>query len=135
MLIGTWRTTRENSATTRVEWDALGQVTRKARERLPYPKGASGEASLLEYREVLGSNCCDGSSDEGFLCFLHPKIVVGILELVELWKGLVVVPCLASSLEVYGVPSTCGKWVTRFVGKDVQPLQSVKLVYQLCSRS
>jgi hypothetical protein len=24
LLIGTWRTTRENSATTRVEWDALG---------------------------------------------------------------------------------------------------------------
>jgi hypothetical protein len=24
MLMGTWRTTRENSATTRVEWDALG---------------------------------------------------------------------------------------------------------------
>jgi hypothetical protein len=37
LLIGTWRTTRENSATTRVEWDALGQVIRKARERLPYP--------------------------------------------------------------------------------------------------
>ena len=37
----------ENSATTRVEWDVLGQVIRKARERLPYPKGASGEASLL----------------------------------------------------------------------------------------
>jgi hypothetical protein len=45
-LIGTWRTTRENCATTRVEWDILGQVTRKARERLPYLKGASGEASL-----------------------------------------------------------------------------------------
>jgi hypothetical protein len=57
LLIGTWRTTWENSATTRVEWDALGQVTRKARERLPYPEGASGEASLLEYREVLGLNC------------------------------------------------------------------------------
>jgi hypothetical protein len=56
MLIGTWTTTRENSATTRVEWDALGQVIRKARERLPYSKGASGEASLLEYREVLGLN-------------------------------------------------------------------------------
>jgi hypothetical protein len=56
MLIRTWRTTRENSAT-RVEWDALGQVIRKARERLPYPEGASGEASLLEYREVLGLNC------------------------------------------------------------------------------
>jgi predicted ferric reductase len=24
MLIGTWRTTRENGATTRVVWDALG---------------------------------------------------------------------------------------------------------------
>ena len=57
MLIGIWRTTRENSATTRVEWDALGQVIMKARERLPYPEGASEEASLLEYREVLGSNC------------------------------------------------------------------------------
>jgi hypothetical protein len=56
MLIGTWRTTRENNATTRVEWDALSQVIRKARERLPYPKGASREASLLEYREVLRCN-------------------------------------------------------------------------------
>jgi hypothetical protein len=28
-----------------------------------------------------------------------------------------------------------GKWVTRLVGKDVQPLQSVKLVYQSCSQS
>jgi hypothetical protein len=37
LLIGTWRTTRENSATTRVEWDALGQVIRKPREGLPYP--------------------------------------------------------------------------------------------------
>jgi hypothetical protein len=46
MLIRKWRTTRENSATTRVEWDALAQVISKARERIPYPKGASGEASL-----------------------------------------------------------------------------------------
>jgi hypothetical protein len=57
LLIGTWRTTRQNSATTRVEWDALGQVIRKPRERLPYPEGASREVSLLEYREVFGSNC------------------------------------------------------------------------------
>jgi hypothetical protein len=88
-----------------VEWNALGEVIRKARERLPYPKGASGEASLLEYKEVLGSNCCDGSS-EGFLYFLRPGTVVGILELVELWKGLIVLPCLASSVEVYGIRST-----------------------------
>jgi hypothetical protein len=106
MLIGTWRTTRENSATTRVEWDALGHVIRKARERLPYPKGVSGEASLREYREVLGSNCCDDSSDEGFLCFLRPGTIVGILELVELWKGLVVLPCHSSLVEVYGVCTT-----------------------------
>jgi hypothetical protein len=54
------------------------------------------------YREVLGSNCCDDFSDEGFLCFLLPESIVGFLELVELWKGLVVLPCLASSVEVYG---------------------------------
>jgi hypothetical protein len=40
MLMGTWRTTRENSATTRVEWDDLGQLIRKASGGLPYPKGA-----------------------------------------------------------------------------------------------
>jgi hypothetical protein len=56
LLIGTWRTTRENCATTRVEWDALGQVIRKAKQRLPYLKGASGECVVAEYREILGSN-------------------------------------------------------------------------------
>jgi hypothetical protein len=39
MLIGTWRTTRENSATTRVVWDALGSLIRKASGGLPYSKG------------------------------------------------------------------------------------------------
>jgi hypothetical protein len=39
-----------------VEWHILGQVIWKARERLPYPKGASGECVTIEYREVLGSN-------------------------------------------------------------------------------
>jgi hypothetical protein len=46
VLIGTWSWTWDNSSTTRVEWDTIGQVIRKARERLPYPKGPSGEASL-----------------------------------------------------------------------------------------
>jgi hypothetical protein len=55
--------------------------------------------------------------------------VPGFLKLVELCKGLIVVPCLASLVEVYGVRSTRGKWVTQLVGKDAQPLQSVKLVY------
>jgi hypothetical protein len=40
MLIGTWRTTRENGATTRVVWDALAWLIRKASGGLPYPKGA-----------------------------------------------------------------------------------------------
>jgi hypothetical protein len=40
LLIGTRRTTRENSATTRVVWDALGLLIRKASGGVPYPKGA-----------------------------------------------------------------------------------------------
>jgi hypothetical protein len=35
-----------NSATTRVKGDALGQLIRKTSEGLPFPKWASGEASL-----------------------------------------------------------------------------------------
>jgi hypothetical protein len=37
MLIGTWRTTRENNATTRVVWDALGGVP-----ALEIPRNCSG---------------------------------------------------------------------------------------------
>jgi hypothetical protein len=56
LLIGAWRTTQDNSATTRVEWDALGQVIRKARERLPYPvRGKRGGVAAV-YREVLEPN-------------------------------------------------------------------------------
>jgi hypothetical protein len=40
MLIGTWRLTWDNSATTRVEWDALGWLIKKPSGGLPYPKGA-----------------------------------------------------------------------------------------------
>jgi hypothetical protein len=35
-----------------------------------------------------------------------PRTVAGFLKLVELYKGLVVEPCLASLVEVYGVRST-----------------------------
>jgi hypothetical protein len=90
LLTRTWRTTRENNATTRVEWDALGQVVRKARERLPYPGWGKRGGVAAEYREVLMSNCLQSFSDEGFLCFLIPESIAGFLELVELWKGLVV---------------------------------------------
>jgi hypothetical protein len=54
VLIGTWSLTWDNNATTRVEWDALGQVISKARERLPYPKGASGETLLQSIGRFLG---------------------------------------------------------------------------------
>jgi hypothetical protein len=59
MLIGTWSLTWETRATTRVEWDALGWLIRKASGRLPYPKGARvvGE---LHARRFLGWFCCDG---------------------------------------------------------------------------
>jgi hypothetical protein len=39
-LMGTWSLTWETRATTRVKWDALGWLIRKASGRLPYPKGA-----------------------------------------------------------------------------------------------
>jgi hypothetical protein len=32
-----------------------------------------------------------------------PITVAGFLKLVELYKGLIVLPCLASSIEVYGI--------------------------------
>jgi hypothetical protein len=134
-LIWTWSLTWYNSATIRVEWDAFGQVIRKASERLSYSKGASRECVVAEYREVLGSNCLESFSNEGFLCFLLPKSVAGFLELTELWKGLVALPCLVSSVEMNGKSRSLSKWVTRLVGKDAQPLQSVKLVYQPCSWS
>jgi hypothetical protein len=71
----------------------------------------------------------------GFLCFFLPESVAGFLELLELWKGLVVLPCLVSSVEMNGTSRPLRKWIAWLVGKDVQPLQSVKLVYQSCSRS
>jgi hypothetical protein len=70
VLIGTWSLTWDNSATTRVEWDALGQVIRKATERLPYPKGASEEASLQSIWRSSGRIAamafCTRDSDASF---------------------------------------------------------------------
>jgi hypothetical protein len=66
MLIETWRTTRENSATTRVVWDALDLLIRKASGGLPYPKGAR-VVEELRIGRFLGRSCCDGFSDKGSL--------------------------------------------------------------------
>jgi hypothetical protein len=72
---------------------------------------------------------------QGIPILLSLETVAGFLKLVELCKGLIVLPCLASSVEVYGIRKTRGRWVTRLVGKYVQPLYGVKLVYQSYSRS
>jgi hypothetical protein len=66
MLIGTWRTTRENNATTRVEWDAIGSLIRKASGGLPYPKGARAVEELRIGR-FSGRSCGGGFLDAGFL--------------------------------------------------------------------
>jgi hypothetical protein len=75
-----------------------------------------------EYREVLGSDYMFSFSDEGFLCFIILESVAGFLELVELWKDLVVLPYLVSSVEMNGISRPLVKLVTRLVGKDVQPM-------------
>jgi hypothetical protein len=60
---------------------------------------------------------------------LFLEIVAGFLKLVELGKGLVVLPCLASLVEVYGARITPWQIGNMTCGYRVQPLQSVKLVY------
>jgi hypothetical protein len=67
-------------------------------------------------------------------CSLLAETVAGFLNLVELCKGLGGLPCLIFSVEMNEISRSLGRWITRLVGKDVQPLQSVKLVYQVCSR-
>jgi hypothetical protein len=48
VLIGTWSLTWDNRATTRVKWDALGWLIRKASGGLSYSKGTRvvGELSV-----------------------------------------------------------------------------------------
>jgi hypothetical protein len=70
-----------------------------------------------------------GILDGGFLCFLLSESVAGFLELVELWKGLIVLPCLTSLVEVYGVRTTPWQMGNTTCGKVAQPLQIVKLIY------
>jgi hypothetical protein len=43
-------------------------------------------------------------------------------------------PYPVTSVEMNGTSRPLGKWIAWLMGKDVQPLQSVKPVYQPCSR-
>jgi hypothetical protein len=67
--------------------------------------------------------------DEGFLQLLFLETIAGFRKLVELCKGLVVLPRLASMVEVYGARTTPWQMCNMTCGYRVQPLQSVKLVY------
>jgi hypothetical protein len=102
MLIGTWRTTRENSATSRVVWDALGWLIRKASGGLHYPKGAR-VVEELRYREVIGSIMLLWYFGWGIPISPFSETVAGFLKLVKLCKGHLVLPCLVSLVEMYEI--------------------------------
>jgi hypothetical protein len=53
--------------------------------------------------EAVGLILLRWRSGEGSLHWSFIETVAGFLKLVELCKGLIVVPCLASLVEVYGV--------------------------------
>jgi hypothetical protein len=55
------------------------------------------------YREVLGSIMLRWLFGRGIPISPFSETVVGFLKLVELCKGLVVLPCLASSVKVSGI--------------------------------
>jgi hypothetical protein len=66
---------------------------------------------------------------QGIPALLFLETVAGFLKLVELGKGLVVLPYLASLVEVYGAHTTPLQMGNMTCGYRVQPLWSVKLVY------
>jgi hypothetical protein len=83
---------------------------------LPSPKGARA-VEELRIGTFSGRSCCeDFSASDSYIPLLRNRR--GFLKLVELCKGLVVVPCLVSSAEMNGKSRSLGKWVTRLVGKD-----------------
>jgi hypothetical protein len=65
----------------------------------------------------------------GIPALLFLETVAGFLKLVELGKGLVVLPYLASLVEVYGARTTPWPMGNMTCEYRVQPLKSVKLVY------
>jgi hypothetical protein len=109
-----WRTTLENCATTRVVWDALGWLISKTSGGLPYLKWARA-VEELRYREVFGSIMLRWLFGREIPISPFSKTVASFLKLVELCKCLIALPCLASSVEVYGIHdlmadgyTTCG---------------------------
>jgi hypothetical protein len=74
------------------------------------------------YREVLGSIMLRRLFGRGIpISPPSQETVAGFLKLAKLCKGLVVLPCLVSLVEMNGNSGPLSKWLTRLVGKDVQP--------------
>jgi hypothetical protein len=66
----------------------------------------------LRYREVLGSIMLRWLFERGIPILPFSETVAAFLKLVELCKGLVVLRCLVSSVEMNGKSRSLGKWVT-----------------------
>jgi hypothetical protein len=62
--------------------------------------------------EVLGFILLRWRSGEGSLHWSFLETIAGFLKLMELCKGLVVLPCLAYLVEMYGKSRSLGRWVT-----------------------
>jgi hypothetical protein len=56
----------------------------------------------MRYRDVLGSTMLRWLFETGSPILPFSETIAGFLKLVELCKGLIVLPCLVSSLEMNG---------------------------------
>jgi hypothetical protein len=81
-------------------------------------KRGKGSSGVVGVGRFSGWFCYDGGQT-GDLHWGFLETVADFLKIVELYKGLVVLPFLASLVEVYGKSWSHGKWVIRLVGKDV----------------
>jgi hypothetical protein len=70
-------------------------------------------------------------SGEGSLHWSFLETITGFLKLVELCEGLIVVPCLASLVEVYGVRSTSWKMGNMICGYSICHLHRIGIYYYL----
>jgi hypothetical protein len=71
-----------------------------------------GQYGSGQCREALRLILLRWRSGEGSLHWSFLETVTGFLKLVELCKGLIVLPCLAYSVEVYGKSRYLSIWVT-----------------------
>jgi hypothetical protein len=66
------------------------------------PERGKGSRGVVGVGRFSSWFCCDGGQT-GDPCIAFLETVAGFLKLVKLCKELVVLPCLASLVEVYGI--------------------------------